>query len=233
MQHDDHQGDHHVLFRIHRRRFLQSGGVIASSALAGATFFPDRTLASADPFGRGTILPAPAPHATTPLQEDAPPPALSAEEMTTLKAVVGRLIPTDELGPGADEAGVHIFINRGLASANAAALPAYKAMLAALEAVAGSGGFAALAPDRQDQILTELEAGNLTGAPQGAFAILLEHTREGMFGDPVYGGNQNFAGWDLLGYAGIKLLWSQADQEIDASVAPQHLSVAQFGGTGW
>jgi hypothetical protein len=54
-----------------------------------------------------------------------------------------------------------------------------------------------------------------------------------MFGDPVYGGNQNFAGWDLIGYPGIKLVWSEADQQIDADVKPLHLSVAQFGGTSW
>ena len=35
--------------------------------------------------------------------------------------------------------------------------------------------------------------------------MLLEHTREGMFSDPIYGGNVNFAGWDLIGYPGIKL----------------------------
>ena len=54
-----------------------------------------------------------------------------------------------------------------------------------------------------------------------------------MFGDPVYGGNQNFAGWDLIGYPGIKLVWSEADQQIDAVVKPLHISVKQYGGVGW
>ena len=233
MPHDQHLENRVAQLRVHRRRLLQSGGIVASSALVGATFISDRTLAGANSSGSGVSLPATAPGIINAVQDDTSPHALSDEEMTTLRAVVGRLIPTDALGPGADEAGVHIFIDRGLASANAAQLPAYQAMLAALEAGAGTGGFTGISADEQDQLLTDLEAGSLNGAPEQAFAILLEHTREGMFGDPVYGGNQDFAGWDLLGYAGIKLLWTQADQEIDAVVTPQHLSVAQFGGTGW
>jgi gluconate 2-dehydrogenase gamma chain len=150
-----------------------------------------------------------------------------------LRAVVGRLIPTDDLGPGADEAGVHVFIDRALAAHYAADLSRYQAMLAALDAAAAGDGFASLPPEQQDELLTRFEAGELTDAPKGAFALLLELTREGMFGDPVYGGNQNFAGWDLIGYPGIKLVWSEADQQIDADVKPLHLSVAQFGGTSW
>jgi gluconate 2-dehydrogenase gamma chain len=106
-------------------------------------------------------------------------------------------------------------------------------MRAALDAGAAGGDFAAATPERQDELLTRFEAGELTDAPEGAFALLLEHTREGMFGDPIYGGNQNFAGWDLIGYPGIKLLWTKADQEIDAVVKPLYISVEQFGGGGW
>lgn len=230
----DHHQEHQIAqLRIDRRRLLQSGGIVASGALVGTTFISDRTPVGATPSVSGLSWPDDGPHVINAVQDDTTPRALLDEEMTTLRAVVGRLIPTDALGPGADEAGVHIFINRGLASANAALLPAYQALLAALEAEAGTAGFTAISPDAQDQLLTDLEAGALNGAPAHAFAILLEHTREGMFGDPIYGGNQDFAGWDLLGYAGIKLLWTQADQEIDATVTPQHLSVAQFGGTGW
>jgi hypothetical protein len=30
------------------------------------------------------------------------------------------------------------------------------------------------------------------------------HTLQGTFGDPYYGGNANFVGWDLIGYPGIR-----------------------------
>jgi gluconate 2-dehydrogenase gamma chain len=165
--------------------------------------------------------------------QDYEPVALSNREIATLRAVVGRLIPTDDLGPGAADAGVHVFIDRGLAGPNAAVLPLHQAMLAALDAGASGDGFAAATPERQDELLTQLEAGELADASRDTFALVLEHTRQGMFGDPIYGGNQNFAGWDLIGYPGIKLLWTEADQAIDTVVKPLHISIEQFGGTGW
>ena len=30
------------------------------------------------------------------------------------------------------------------------------------------------------------------------------HTLQGTFGDPYYGGNANFVGWDLIGYPGVR-----------------------------
>jgi gluconate 2-dehydrogenase gamma chain len=233
MQSDTHQPQLMTHRRLARRYLLQSGGLAAGGAMVAAIAFPTRALAAGVPIEH---VPAWLDHLSrsmSALLDDSQPVALSQREMATLRAVVGRLIPTDDLGPGAGEAGVHIFIDRALAAHYAADLPRYQAMLAALDTVAAGDGFASLPPERQDELLTRLEAGDLDGAPNGGFALMLEHTREGMFGDPVYGGNQHFAGWDLIGYPGIKLVWSEADQQIDADVKPQHLSVAQFGGTSW
>ena len=36
---------------------------------------------------------------------------------------------------------------------------------------------------------------------------------KGMFGDPYYGGNVNFVGWDLIGYPGVRTNVSAADQK--------------------
>ena len=93
------------------------------------------------------------------------------------------------------------------------------------------GGFAGLDAAKQDEILTTAEAGKLDGDPGGFFVTLLQQTREGMFSDPIYGGNVNFAGWDLIGYSGIKLVWDAEDQALDAIPAPEHASVAEFGGS--
>ena len=59
---------------------------------------------------------------------------------------------------------------------------------------------------------------------------MLQHTREGLFADPAYGGNHNFSGWDLIGYTGIRLLWTAEDQTLDVLPAPEHGSVTQWGG---
>jgi gluconate 2-dehydrogenase gamma chain len=43
------------------------------------------------------------------------------------------------------------------------------------------------------------------------------HTMEGLFADPVYGGNKDFAGWVLVGFPGAQPLFSPADlQSRDA-----------------
>src|SRR5690606_28624535 len=83
------------------------------------------------------------------------PTALTDAEFTTLKAAIARLIPADELGPGAVEAGVQIFIDRALAGPYAATLPLYQAGLAALDQAAGADGFSGLSPERQDELLTQ------------------------------------------------------------------------------
>jgi hypothetical protein len=53
--------------------------------------------------------------------------------------------------------------------------------------------FASVPPDEQDR--------RLDGAP--AFkALLYEHACEGMYGDPVYGGNRGSAGWQAIDFVG-------------------------------
>jgi len=52
-----------------------------------------------------------------------------------------------------------------------------------------------------------------------------------MFSDPIHGGNVDFAGWDLMGYPGVKLVWSAEDQAVNSTPKPDHISVAQYGGT--
>src|SRR2546427_5242148 len=46
--------------------------------------------------------------------------ALQPEEMRILQAFIDRLIPTDDLGPGAVDAGVHVYIDRTLANGDTA-----------------------------------------------------------------------------------------------------------------
>lgn len=159
------------------------------------------------------------------------PTALTVAEAATLRAVGNRLIPSDELGLGAGDAGAFIYIDWTLAGPGAAMLPLYQAGLAALDAAAGGGGFAAADVATQDQVLTSAEAGELADAPEGFFSLVLEYTRQGMFGDPMYGGNASFAGWDLIQYPGLKLTWTAEEQALGTVVTPAHRSVAEQGGT--
>src|SRR5687767_14589537 len=91
---------------------------------------------------------------------------LTAAEAATLEVFVARLIPSDANGPGALEAGAARYIDGALGDALAPQRPAYAAGLAALEAHARSrtgAAFAALPPERQDELIGDLEANPAPG----------------------------------------------------------------------
>jgi gluconate 2-dehydrogenase gamma chain len=122
---------------------------------------------------------------------------LSAAERETLAAVLERLIP------GAAEAQVIRYVER----AAAAHADTYSDGLASL------GGFAELPADEQDAALAALEGGAF-------FELVRLHAIQGMFGDPSHGGNAGYAGWDLLGFPGLRVTFTEADQALDADVPP-------------
>jgi len=150
--------------------------------------------------------------------------ALTADEHDLLTAIVGRLIPADAGGPGAVEAGAVTYIDRALAGPLSGSREAYRRGLAALERYARSsrgGSFRELAPTDQDSLLIDVETGAATGSGAGFdgssavfFALLRAHTWQGTFGDPYYGGNRNFVGWDLIGYPGVRLAVTPDDQRL-------------------
>jgi gluconate 2-dehydrogenase gamma chain len=72
----------------------------------------------------------------------------------------------------------------------------YQDGLAQLDALAG-GDFAAAPPEVQDAILTDLD-----DRGSDFFTALFNHTMEGVYAHPVYGGNRNYRAWQAFGYAG-------------------------------
>jgi gluconate 2-dehydrogenase gamma chain len=158
----------------------------------------------------------------------------SPAEAAFVEAAAARLIPSDQTGPGAIEAGVPRFIDRQLAGPYGAgdhfylqppfpkglptqgwqmAAPAevYRAAIPAIERwVAARYGrpFAALDPATQDEALKALENGSaeLAGAADAKafFALLLQNTLEGYFADPVYGGNRDMGPWRMIGFPGAR-----------------------------
>jgi gluconate 2-dehydrogenase gamma chain len=148
---------------------------------------------------------------------------LTAEEADLLDLIVARLIPGDALGPGAREAGAVRYIDRALGGALASSREAYRSGLTAFDRycrMSRGQAFADLTPIDQDSVLIDVETGAATGSGAGFagssaqfFSMVLNHTRQGTFGDPYYGGNANFVGWDLLGYPGVRTTVSAADQQ--------------------
>ena len=148
-----------------------------------------------------------------------------------LNAIVARLIPTDENGPGATEAKASLYIDRALGGALAASRQAYADGLAALDRYARSSRgapFIQLSARDQESVLIDVETGAATGFKQPTasafFAMVRTHTWQGTFGDPFYGGNANFVGWDLIGYPGLRLAVTPDEQRLGAKLKPTHRS---------
>jgi gluconate 2-dehydrogenase gamma chain len=163
----------------------------------------------------------------------APKTALSAAERQTLDAFVDRLAPKDELGPGALEMGAANYIDLSFADYLAAEKPSFSEGLAAVDTYARAqydARFADLAPEKKDAVLTAMENGTAPGFSNSRafFNRVRRLTLEGMFGDPYYGGNKNFAGWDLIRYPGPRLAVGPDDQKM--SVLPKPLHQSAYGG---
>jgi gluconate 2-dehydrogenase gamma chain len=125
-------------------------------------------------------------------------------ELEIADAILARLIPSDENGPGAREAQVVQYVAR-LAAEDSGVRDAYARGLAAV-----GERFVELAPDEQDAVLDELARSS-----SAFFELIRRHALEGMFGDPSWGGNAGRVGWELLGYPGPRHEWTEADQQIE------------------
>ena len=156
--------------------------------------------------------------------------ALTAQEAETLEAICDCLIPSDENGPGAKEARAVHYIDRSLASHNASVRENYSVGLNAINEFAQETrgkSFSQLLVDQQNSILLAVQTNKISGfIPNGSgfFNMLRSHTIDGTFCDPYYGGNQNFVGWDMLQYPGIRLGVTEADVAAGASLPPNHQS---------
>jgi gluconate 2-dehydrogenase gamma chain len=165
--------------------------------------------------------------------------ALSADQSAVLRAIVGRLVPADATGPSGVDAGAAAYIETalggGLAGGLTSLAPFYNAGLSAVDAYATSAygaAFTALPPQQQDAVLSDIQSGKATGftpSSDAFFRAIHEHTLQGMFGDPIYGGNKNFAGWDLIGYPGVKSPVPPGDQKIGVTVKKAHKSTYANG----
>jgi gluconate 2-dehydrogenase gamma chain len=158
---------------------------------------------------------------------------LTPQEVRFLDAAVERLIPTDELGPGARDAGVSCYIDRQLCGVwgthgrNYRSGPwlegtpeqGYQSRLTPQEVyrvgihelnqycrAKYDKYFEFLAPGQQDEVLKAMEQGQVDLPSLSSklfFDLLWRNTEEGFFADPMYGGNRDKVGWKLLGFPGV------------------------------
>lgn len=141
-------------------------------------------------------------------------------DAATIAAFTERLMPGAPEKPGAREADVLNYIDLALAGAYSELQEFYRHGLAQLDAYCRGNykeAFVHLTPEKQDEVIGALEEGKATGfawpAAKEFFGVLRTHTMEGMFADPLYGGNRDFSGWRLVGFPGAQAIFSPADLE--------------------
>jgi gluconate 2-dehydrogenase gamma chain len=140
------------------------------------------------------------------------------DDAHTVTAFAERLMPGAPDKPGATEADVLNYIDLALAGAYADLQYFYRRGLAQLDdhcAQTYGKPFRRLTAAQQDETIGTLEQGKAPAFawPSAAafFNTLRTHTMEGMFADPVYGGNKDFAGWRLVGFPGAQPIFTPED----------------------
>jgi len=167
----------------------------------------------------------------------------SEAEARAISAACARIFPTDSSGPGATEAAVVIYIDRQLAGpygkdkyrytkgpwvesypehgyqAQANPRDAYKQGLREL-----GDNFSSLSAEAQDEKLVAMEKSHF-------FQLLRAHTIEGMFADPMHGGNAGLVGWQLIGYPGPQMNYrNEIDKHYGTPYRPKPASLEQIAG---
>jgi gluconate 2-dehydrogenase gamma chain len=196
-----------------RRAFLVRAAV-GAGAVAGAGIVPNLNAQMPEPHKQSATA-RPAQSHPSGVEHGA---FFNHDDASTIAAFTERLMPAGPDKPGANEAGVLNYIDLALAGAYADLQDFYRRGLAQLEAYcrkAHNGPFQRLSAAQQDEVIAALEAGKATGftwpSAQEFFNMVRTHTMEGMFADPLYGGNKDFAGWRLVGFPGAQAMFTPID----------------------
>jgi gluconate 2-dehydrogenase gamma chain len=143
---------------------------------------------------------------------------LNNEEMSLVQAICNRLIPSEPDSPGAKEARADVYIDRVLGGYFIHLQKFYRQRLQDMNRLSIQKygvEFTELAINHQDEMLHNMDqsqAGPDSANMKLFFDIIYEQTIEGTFGDPMYGGNQDFVGWKLIGFPGAQ--WGYTSEQM-------------------
>jgi gluconate 2-dehydrogenase gamma chain len=160
-------------------------------------------------------------------------------EALIVAAAASRIFPSDDSGPGAREAGVAVYIDRQLAASygrdryrytqppfeDASPEFGYQGKETPRqiyrEGLMGLKGFHLLPPADQDNVLQQIESSVF-------FALLRQNTIEGMFCDPMHGGNAGMVGWQLVGFPGPRMSnYDDVEKHYGEAFRPKPASLSQ------
>lgn len=216
-----------------RREFLKLVGVAGA-----ASTLPFTDAASGAEHGK---VPGHARHDRAPKSTNEPASVgyefFNANESAFIEAAIDTLIPADDVGPGAVEAGVATYIDRQMAGGygkgdrlylegpfgEGSPQQGYQLAMTPSEliriGIADVNGhtqkkfnktFDSLSSTDRASVMTELDGRkvDLPSVPtETFFELLLQLTIEGYFADPLYGGNRNKASWKMIGFPGASAMY--------------------------
>jgi gluconate 2-dehydrogenase gamma chain len=207
---------------VGRRNFLKQVAIVGTAAAGGVPAVEAAAPSVATPQQPKSTIPARDGYTF-----------LTVIEAAFVEAFVDVLVPADELTPSGSDLGLAIFIDRQLAGAwgkgdrlyqqgpwaQGAPGQGYQLPLTPAEffraGIAAVNGhckqeygkeFDRLAPADRQRVLEGLDKStihleHLSG--KQFFEVAYQAAMEGMFGDPIYGGNKNKAAWKMIGYPGV------------------------------
>ena len=171
-----------------RRNFIEHVGFVSGTALLYAACKPSEPKKS-----ENTVRPV----------VETSHRSLTNDEYDTVAAAVERICPRDE-EPGAIDLGVPEYIDGALSTPTLAHVrdDFVRGTEVLMRRSQGrfQKAFAALSPAEQDLLLTEFKDSPPGSGEQHYWTVLIGLTMEGLFGDPVHGGNRGGRGWELIGF---------------------------------
>lgn len=141
------------------------------------------------------------------LKQTGPYKFFTQSEADCVIAICEQIIPADEFGGGATEAGVIHYIDRQLVAVFDYDQLIYQKGLEALQQsclkLYGSR-FESLETERQLQILQAMESNDMPEEywedfkPSRFFTLLVDHSMQGFYGPPRHGGNRSYMSYKMM-----------------------------------
>lgn len=153
----------------------------------------------------------------------------SRKEALIINALTGEFLPSEEGSPGAAEAGVTTYIDRSLAGFMRDLQSVYRrgfVALADLTSELFGISFVEATGDQRAQLMGEMAQLGVDHPEKFLgqfFRIVREHTIQGFFGDPAYGGNRDTVGWKLVGFPGAQ--WGYTDEQMQPGVDSRSIPI--------
>lgn len=237
---------------VSRRSFLKNSGLVLGGLVVGGV--AGSLLGKQQAPQQPSETPAPTADFNQALMYFSP------EQFKVVDAACERIYPEDELGPGAKALGAAYFIDHQLAGEwgfNARdymqgpfypgeVTQGYQGRLKRREIFdigiqemnnysnsLHNARFYELTPEQQDTVLKAFETDEVkltTISASAFFAMLRATTLEGVYADPLYGGNKNMDGWRMKQFPGNQMAYTQIiEQDEFAKMEPLSLRDHQHG----